>query len=166
MFRTAAAVLIALVAAITVGGVSTAAALGAPAHSSTHGAERFVFVGTSVKTGLFSVIATGLFTDGGTINIFSSKPEIRLGAGTLRFRDMDKRGRVRLNRATCLLTIAGHGTYTLSHGTGKYAGVSGAGRFSTIGRAVERRKADGTCASSHPLAFQGIVTLTGSVTER
>jgi hypothetical protein len=166
MFRTAAAVLGALVAAMTVGGASVAAASGAPAQSSRHGAERFVFVGTSTKSGLFSVIATGLFTDGGIVNIFSLKPEIRLGAGTIRFRDIDRPGKAKLNRATCLLTIAGHGTYRLSHGTGKYVGISGSGRFTTIGRLVYPRKANGKCASSqHPLAFQGIITLTGSVTE-
>ncbi len=163
MFRTAVAVMTALVAAATAGGANAAAASGALAHSSRHGAERLVFVGTSTKSGVFSVIATGLFTDGGTVNIFSPKPELRLGAGTLRFRDKEGPGKIRFDRATCLLTITGHGTYKLSHGTGKYVRFTGAGRFTTTGRAVYPRKANGTCASSHPLAFQGIITLTGTV---
>lgn len=165
MFRTAAAVLTVLVAAATAGGANAAAASGAPAHASRHGAERLVFVGTSTKPGLFSVIATGLFTDGGTINIFSPEPDLRLGSGTFKFHDKDGPGKSELNRATCLRTITGRGTYRLSHGTGKYAGFTGSGRFTTIGRAVYPRKANGTCASSHPLAFQGITTLTGTVTK-
>jgi hypothetical protein len=166
MFRTAAAVLTALAAALTAGSASVAAAAGAPSHSSRHGAERLVFAGTSTKSGLFSVIATGMFTDGGTVSIFSPKPVIRLGAGTLRLRAKDGPGKRRLDRATCLLTISGRGTYRLAGGTGKYAGLSGSGRFVTTGRAVYPRKTNGTCASAHPLAFQGTVTLTGSVTER
>lgn len=166
MFRTAVAVLTALIASATVSGASVAAASGATSHSSRHGPERFALVGTSTKSGLFSVIATGLFTDGGTVNIFASRPTIKLGAGTLRFHDVDRPGKVTFNKATCLETITGRGTYKLSHGTGKYAGISGSGRFVTVGHAVFRHKPSGTCATSRPLAFQGTITLTGSVTER
>lgn len=166
MFRIAAAVVTALVAAATVGSANVTAASGASAYSNRHGAERLVFMGPSTKSGLFSVIATGFFTDGGTVNIFSPKPEIRLGAGTLRFTENVTPGKVKLNHATCLLTIAARGTYRLSHGTGKYARLRGSGRFTTTGRLVYPRKANGSCASSRrPLAFQGIITLTGSVTE-
>lgn len=166
MFRIAAAVLTAFVALVTVGGASVAVASGTTAHSSRHGAERIVIVGTSTRSGPFSVIATGFFTDGGTVNIFSANPAIKLGAGTIRLATKAGPAKFRFNRTTCLATIAGRGTYRISHGTGKYARLSGSGRFSTIGRDVFPHKSNGTCASSHPLAFQAIVTLTGSVSQR
>jgi hypothetical protein len=54
--------------------------------SSRHGSEHFLAVTTSPAAPQGSVIATGLFTDGGTFRLFSRSPFIvlRLGAGTIR----------------------------------------------------------------------------------
>lgn len=128
-------------------------------------AERFVFVGTSTKIRPVQRYATGLFTDGGTINIFSAQARRQAGSWHAEAPRYRRAGAIRLNRANCLLTITGRSTYRLSHATGRYAGMSGSGRFTTIGRAVYPRKANRTCASAHPLAFQGTITLTGSITE-
>jgi hypothetical protein len=171
MFRNAARFLAALIAAATVTVASIAVASAGPARSSRHGPEHLVFMDASTKSSLFSVIATGLFTDGGTINI-ESPAEVRLGSGTFRLHTKVGPGKYKLNRATCMITITGRGTYTLSHGTGRYAGITGSGQLVTSGRQVFPRKADGTCSvtsvspTPHPLAFQAIVTLNGPVTLR
>lgn len=165
MFRSAATLVTALAAALTIGGTTASAAPAGPARAPGHSTEHFVFMGTSTKTGVFSVISTGLFTDGGTINIFSPAPQIRLSGGDLRFRDHDRPPRYTFSKATCLLTITGRGTYNLSHGTGKYRNITGSGSFTTRGRILYPRKPSGTCARSHPVAFQAIVTLNGPVTK-
>jgi hypothetical protein len=164
MVRIAATLCTAFVAALTLGGTSVAVASGGAAHSRLHGAERFVFMDSSAKSDLFSVIATGSFTDGGSVNIVSGRPEIKLGAGELRLHTHLSRSGRKFSKATCLLTITAHGTYRLSGGTGKYRGISGSGSFITSGRELFSRTATGKCATSRTLAFQGTVTLKGSVT--
>jgi hypothetical protein len=164
MVRIAARLLAAFLAAVAIGGTGMAVASAGPAGSSRHGTEEFVLMDSSTRSLVFSVIATGLFTDGGAINIDSAKGEAKLGAGTFRVHTKTGPARQKLNSATCLRTITARGTYTLSDGTGRYAGISGSGRFITSGRIVFPRTAHGTCASSHPLAFQGIITLHGPVT--
>jgi hypothetical protein len=147
------------------------AAIASPASARTtrspgQGTERFTFMGTSTRTGLFSVIATGIFADGGTVNIFAPEPEIRLANGTIRLHAHTAQARNKLSKPTCILTITAHGTYHLGRGTGRYHGISGNGSFTTGVREIHSRKANGACASGHPLAFQATITLTGHVAER
>lgn len=168
MFRTPAWLLAVLVTVALIGGTTITAASASPARSSRQGTEHLVLMDTSTRSLVFSVLATGVFTDGGTINADTAgnQARIRLGSGTIELRTRDGSARYHFSRATCLQTLTGRGTYTLSHGTGRYAGIRGSGKFTTSRRSVLRRRPDGTCARSRPLAAQSIVTLHGPVTIR
>jgi len=160
-----------VLAAITVSGTGIAAASAQPsAPASRHGTEHFTFMFASTSTDVGSIIATGPFTDGGTINISSRGPtaEMKLGAGTIRLTGTSPRGpSSKTNRATCLTTVSERGTYKLSRGTGRYAGIRGTGRFTATDRIVSHHRRNGGCATYRsPLAEQTILTLAGSVTLR
>jgi hypothetical protein len=171
MLRTAARLATAVLSVAAISGTSIAAAAPPQQQSAKQGAEHLVIMGISARSGALSVIATGLFTDGGTASLLPPEPYLvlKLGAGSIR---LTARGaaKFKLDRATCLVTISGHNTYTLGHGTGKYAGIRGSGRFTITGSQVIRRKAGGACESerptSHLKAEQLIIALTGSATFR
>ncbi len=156
-------------AGITAAGI-TAAAAGTSAQA-RHGTEHFSFWFTSTKTLEASVIATGLFTDGGTTNLETGSAtaplKVKLGAGTIWLRISGIAPKTRLPRSTCLSTATSHGTYTLARGTGKYAGIHGSGSFSLIFRAVHQRTANGACSDTKPItAAQGAIRLSGPATLR
>jgi hypothetical protein len=170
MRRAPAKLLAIVLAAITLSGIGIAAASAQPsAPASHHGTEHFTFMLTSTP-GVGSVIATGMFTDGGTMNLFSGGPsaEMKLGAGTIKVTPSSRRGPTsKTNDATCLTTTSERGTYRLSHGTGRFAGIHGSGRFTAIDHVVSHHKRGGGCVSNRPpLAFQAIITLSGPVTLR
>lgn len=164
MLRIAGNIVAASLAIAVIGGSSMAYAAAQPSRSARHGAEKLVLMGTSTKSATVSVIATGLINDGGVTRLTSNQSEVRLGSGTFRLSSKTGPAKNRFNAATCVTTITGGGTYTLSHGTGKYAHITGSGHFVTSGQSVFPRKAGGACSISHPLAVQVIITLRGPVT--
>jgi hypothetical protein len=160
--------ILAIAAAVAViGGIGvTAASAGATAATFRRGTEHLTMMGASLTTTPISVIATGLFTDGGTIPDKAWAPgpttsTITLGRGTIRLRETLVRHTDNLNTTTCLETASARGTYKLSHGTGRYAGISGSGRYIVTGRLVFGRTATGACATWRIIADQAILTLSG-----
>ena len=102
----------------TTGGQAGAAAVSAAAH---HGPESFSIMSTTdPSTG--TIIATGLFTAGGTDQSSASADVITFADGTLTI-DHTGTGKSHLDKLTCLLTTVGSGTYTFTAGTGAYAGI-------------------------------------------
>jgi hypothetical protein len=76
------------------------------------------------------VIAHGVFTAGGIdITTSNTTDTLKFPNGTIRLRHSPGTGPQSFNRHTCLFTVHQHGTYTLLSGTGKYAGISGHGRY-------------------------------------
>ena len=67
------------------------------------------------------------------------------------------------NPHTCLITVHQHGTYTLVSGTGKYAGISGHGRYRLDILAVAARSHGKCNQNKTPAAFELIVRLSGPV---
>src|SRR5262249_39718926 len=63
------------------------------------------------------------------------------------------------NRKTCLVTVNLKGTYKIFGGTGKYAGISGSGKYQLSILAVVARSA-GKCSGPF-VAFQQIVKFSG-----
>jgi hypothetical protein len=165
---------IAAVAVAAIGGASvTAESAHMPVSASRHGSEHFTFMATFVKAGDgrigASIIATGLFTDGGTINLHTLRrsAQMKLGRGTIRLTTTGGSGTgTKVNPSTCLTTLTSSGTYKLSHGTGRYAGIGGSGHFTAAVHSVLARKRDGTCVLNRDLAYQAVVTLTGTATLR
>jgi hypothetical protein len=152
--------------ALSSAGIAAASAQLSPA--ATHRrAEHFTFVFTSTSPGEASVIATGLFTDGGTINIFTNGPSaaMKLGAGTIRLTAASQGVESKTNPVTCLTTVTGRGTYNLGHGTGKYVGIRGSGHYTVLDHVVSRREPGGGCVTTRsPLAVQAIFNFSGWAT--
>ena len=91
---------------------------------------------------------------------------MKLGAGTIRVTP-NGHPRSKTNLATCLTTVSERGTYKLSRGTGRYAGIRGSGHFTAIDRVVSHHKRNGGCVTNRPpLAVQAIFALSGSATLR
>lgn len=161
-----------IVAAVAVlGGVGVAdAAAGTAAASSRRGTEYFALMVSTTATRA-SIIATGLFTDGGTIPLSAWAPKpatttITLGRGTIRLHETPGSITDKLDGATCLETARARGSYKLSRGTGRYTRISGSGRYTATGRLVFGRTAGGACATWRPIADQLVIALSGPVTLR
>ena len=145
-------------AAVVAGSSLTAAS----ASAMTSKTEHFQFAGTSATSSRYSAIAWGAFTAGGTINLKSGL--VRFPGGTFRAIHHRRNAKTEFNRKTCLLVSVEHGTYRLSHGTGKYRHISGAGTYTSRVWAVLARNHRGRCSQSRPpAAFQQIINARGPV---
>jgi hypothetical protein len=65
--------------------------------------------------------------------------------GTVRMTAVEPRFGFRLNAKSCTGRAYGGGTWTITGGTGPYAGLTGKGTFSTGGTALAQRSAIGAC---------------------
>jgi hypothetical protein len=174
MLRAPAKVIAAAVTAAAIGGATiTAASADVSMSAARHGREHFTLMAALARTADASfdasIIGTGLFTDGGTIHIGkrASSAEMKLGRGTIRLTTTIGSGGIfNANPSTCLTTQTASGTYKLSRGTGRYAGISGSGHFTTTVHFVSARNRDGSCSQNRELAYQAVVTLTGTATLR
>jgi hypothetical protein len=164
--RALAALPAAALAVAVIAGSAAAGAATSQAARTRHGTEHIVIMGVSTTSSVDSVIATGAFTAGGSINLASAAGKVTLDGGALVLVPTFGPSRNRLNPDTCLMTITGRGTYTMGHGTGRYRGMSGSGRFTTSFRQVDARMANGKCSATRAVAFQGVITASGPVTLR
>lgn len=143
----------------------TLAATAAPTSSGgASGIERLQFMSTSPTSNKTTVIARGAFTAGGVdIETSNSTDTLKFPNGTIRIRHSNPTGPATFNPRTCLNTVNQHGTYTVVGGTGKYAGISGHGRFQLSVLAVGARS-HGKCTDTKPLtAFELIIRAAGPV---
>jgi len=149
-------------AAAVIGGAGLAVA---STHTGVSGTENFQMMTTSGTGSTASVIASGVFTapavdhehqatntatftfSNGTINLKHSK-----GTGTQQF-----------NPKTCLLTINEHGTYTLTSGTGAYAGITGNGTYKLSILAIGASSGGKCSQSMPPVAFHQVINASGPV---
>jgi hypothetical protein len=146
--------------------VAVAVANAAGASPST---EHFSLIDASTNAShpVFSAIATGAFTAGGTATE-TKKPRkeiiIRFPAGTITL--IGHSGHSRVNKiqtvTACLqATKQTSGSYTVAGGTGAYRGISGSGKVTRRETFVEAASG-GSCANSF-LAIQAIITASGPV---
>jgi hypothetical protein len=148
--------------ALALSGIVAAAA--APSGSSASGIERFQIMSTSANAIRDTVIAHGVFTAGGVdITTSPTTDTFKFPNGTIKVRHSPGTGPQSFNPRTCLITVHQHGTYTLRSGTGKYAGISGHGRYRLDILAVAARS-HGKCNQNKPLvAFEQIIRAAGPV---
>ena len=166
----AAAAAVVAAGAVAVTGLTGASAAtirpAAPAvRPSVSGIEHFQLMTTSATSNKESIIALGsVFTAGGVDHAGNRVDRVVFPGGTFKIRHFKGHGTTRVNPVTCLLRINRHGTYRLRAGTGKYAGISGHGRYRLKIRAVAARNANGHCTQSKPpVAFQQIIKAHGPV---
>ncbi len=147
---------------------------GSPAHpvTITHpassqravtGIEHFQAVSTSLTSSRSKVVAYGVFNASGVdIATSNTRDTFKFPGGKFRVRHHATRSRQHFSTRTCAGTFRERGTYRLSHGTGKYAGISGHGRYRLRGLIVARHTAHG--CSRRPIAIQVIIRAHGPVT--
>jgi hypothetical protein len=142
----------------------TLAAAAAPSSSGASGIEHFQAMSTDPTGAKTTVIAHGVFTAGGVdITTSNTTDTFKFPNGTIRVRHSPGTGPQSFNPHTCLGTVHQHGTYTLVGGTGKYAGISGHGRFQVDILFVGARS-HGKCSQTKPpAAFELIIRASGPV---
>ena len=119
-------------------------------------------------TGAAGVLATagarGVFTAPATDIMGNRTDTFKFSNGSFRVRHSPGHGPQSFNPRTCLVKVSQHGTYKLSHGTGKYAGIKGHGRYHVTVLAIGARNANGKCSQRKaPVAFQQIIKASGPV---
>jgi hypothetical protein len=164
MTRRIVAVLAAVAAAGAVAAVAgpALAGTGPDAAKST---ERIEIVATVPGAKAATAIATGVKVAGGTIglgfiNNGGGSGTVKAPGGTFRITTGKSEVVIGVGLHTCLETTSGNGTYKLSHGTGKFKGLTGSGTFTVTGQSVSGPNARGTC-TTNPTVSQEIVILHG-----
>lgn len=148
--------------ATAIAGVTSASASPA-APSGSAGFEFFSLMTTSPSSPSSSIIATGVFTAGGTITDTSNTTaNVTFPRGTFVITHSKGTGTPRINPATCLFALAENGTYQLGHGTGAYAGISGHGIYRLNITAVAARNSAGKCSNKFA-AYQQVIKAQGPV---
>ena len=152
----------ALSAAAVIAGSSLPAASAAVSHASAT-MESFRLV-SGVVSGRGSVIATGAFTAGGSTNLNTPAGVLHFPHGSVTAFPHATSTVTQVSRRTCLMTIVQHGTYRLGRGTGRYAHLTGHGRYVAHILAVLNRNKKGRCAQSNrPQALQQVINAHGPV---
>ncbi|MGD0376796.1 MAG: hypothetical protein ABSB01_19695 [Streptosporangiaceae bacterium] len=153
---------VAATATVAVAGLTAASASPAPRPSWT-GIEHFQLMTTSATSSKESIIAIGgVFTAGGVDYQGNKVDRVVFPGGTFKIRHSSGKGTQNFNPKTCLNVISLHGTYSLGHGTGKYAGISGHGRYQLSILFVAARNSKGKCSQTKPpAAYQQIIKAHG-----
>lgn len=148
--------------ALAVSGVAVASAASHPARPAASGIEQFQLMNASPTSSTPSIIAHGVFTAGG-VDHQGKLDRVVFPNGTFTITHKKGTGTSHFNKKTCLMTISQTGTYTLSGGTGAYAGISGHGTYRLSILAVGARSG-GTCSeTAPPVAFQQLIRASGPV---
>lgn len=123
-------------------------------------AEHFRIIGTSGTSDKQSVVATGAFTAGGVEILGATHDKAYLYHGTFRIIRHITHRSAPVPPRNCVFTETERGSYTIGHGTGRYAGLHGTGRFSLrlIGVLAHTGKSCGRM-----VAFQQIMYESGHV---
>jgi uncharacterized Zn-binding protein involved in type VI secretion len=141
---------------VAVSGLTAASASPAASHP-VSGTEQFQIVNGSATAHTAGVIATGIFTAAGIDIMGTTTDTLRFPGGTFQVQHSAGRGTQSFNPRTCLAAINLRGTIRLGHGTGRYAGISGHGRYKLSILEVAAR-AQGKCSRTRPpAAFQQIL---------
>ena len=154
---------VAAAATALLGGTGIAAA---SSHAAATKTEAFQLMSTS-GTNKASVIASGVFTAPGADheNNKANTATFVFANGTVSLKHSAGTGKQSFNPKTCLLTINEHGTYTLTGGTGSYAGITGNGKYQLSILAIGARNSAGKCSQTKaPVAFHQVINASGPVT--
>lgn len=145
--------------AIAVSGVAVASA--APHTARAAGIEKFQLMSTSATSSKLSIIGTGVFTAGGVDHSGNKVDTAVFPGGSFKIVHSKGTGSQAFNPKTCLMTIQQHGTYKLTGGTGKYAGIRGSGTYRLSILVVSARSGGKCTKTKPPVASQQIVRAAG-----
>jgi len=155
-------------AALSVAAGAAALGIATSAAASTGtgtGTEHFSLISVSTNKShvVFSAIAAGRFTAGGTAVMTGKVVTLRFPAGTITL-NVTNQHRTITSYPACLQTEASSGTFAIASGTGAYNRISGSGK-STANITFVETMASGKC-SDNTAAAQAIITASGLVSLR
>jgi hypothetical protein len=155
---------LAVTAAAVTATAGIAAASAAPTASHTaSGTEHIQVMSASTGSGPASVIARGVFTAAGQVRLGDAKVvTIRFPGGTVVLSHKQAHGAQHFSPASCLSLVSQSGSYRITRGTGRYAGISGHGTY-RLSLEIVGARAHGQCSSGRPLAQQELLQLSGPV---
>ena len=154
-------------ATLSLAAPAIAAPPGVSARPAATGTENFQLVGTSTTSRTGHVIAYGVFTGAATVHhMGKAATRFVFSDGSFKLSYKNSTGGTKsLNPKTCLAQVSQPGTYTISGGTGKYAGISGNGKFTFKLLAIGAKNGQGKCVHNQPpVEFQVIIHASGPVT--
>jgi len=135
----------------------------ASAHQAVTGVENFQIVSASISGKRSPVVIYGAFNDHGVVvTAAATTDRFRFPGGSFRVTHKNTSSHQHFNTTTCAGTVRQSGTYKLSNGRGKYAGISGHGHFAIRVLIIARHTAHG--CSRNPIAVQAIIQAHGSAT--
>lgn len=145
-----------------ISGAGLAAASARPAASpGASGTLHFQIMTTSATARTTHFIAYGLFTGGGKDISGNKTDTVDFSGGTFKIRHSPGHGTQSFDPATCLLKINERGSYKLADGTGKYAGISGHGRYHLRILGIFALNSNGKCSQHQAVAWQQIIKAHG-----
>ena len=163
----------ATVTMITGAGVATAATSHPASHRAAArpavtqravtGTEHFQDVSASLTSNKSPVAAYGAFNAGGVDTQLGHRTDLfKFPGGSFLIKHKVTRSRQHFSKTACAGVERQRGTYKISGGTGKYAGITGSGHFRLRVLIVARHTAHG--CSQRPVAVQVIIRAHGPVT--
>jgi hypothetical protein len=163
MRKTMTALIGAATTAMMIGGAGAAAASPSRAGLTS---EHFQEVISSLTSNRGPLVAYGAFTASGTdVAHSNSDHTFKFPGGSFLVIVKAVGGHQHIDKSTCLFTATQLATYKISHGTGKYAGISGSGHATLSVLAIVARDSHGACSMSKtPHAQQTIIRGQGPVT--
>jgi hypothetical protein len=147
MRKTIVALVGAATAATLISGAGLATASASPSRPAASGSEQFYLMTTQPAANRYVVIATGLFTAGGTDISGNTTDVIKLAGGSFKIHHGGKIHVVKqqFNPKTCLANFEATAAFTVGNGTGAYKGISGQGKAVVSSMFIARRNSKGKC---------------------
>jgi hypothetical protein len=140
-----------------------AAARPAVTQRAVTGTEHFQDVSASLTSNKSPVAAYGVFNAGGVDTQLGHRTDLfKFPGGSFLIKHKVTRSSQRFSKTACAGVQRQRGTYKISGGTGKYAGITGSGHFRLRVLIVARHTAHG--CSQRPVAVQVIIRAHGPVT--
>jgi hypothetical protein len=147
----------------TVAGV-TAASASPRTHQAVWRTEYVQIMSASTAPGPASAIARGAFAAAGEANLGDARVgKIVFPGGTIELSHQAAHGTSEVDPRACLSVISQPGTYRITGGTGRYAGIRGHGTYQ-LSLEVIAARSHGQCSSTKPpIAQQKLLRLSGPV---
>ncbi len=160
------AALAAAAAAVLATGAGWSAASASPASQAASGTEHFYLMTTQPSASKYTVIASGVFTGGGTDSSGNTVDKVKLPGGTFKISHSGQIHIVvqKVNSKTCLAQFKGTASFTIGSGTGAYKGISGSGKATVAALEIAKRNAKGQCnPNATPVVNEQTITATAHV---